>query len=361
MKASVLAANPKYIQLTIVISVVVGFLIHFPELVSLADSQEQQTLFPGMSAVEVLFEAGYTSLSLLVLFAANTFLFGFNSRSGRLPWWKTGLSFILMWLLSRMLGELFVFLHRHFSIPAIDALVHQYLHPVRDFMISLIITGTCYISYLINQHQAVLLQNKELLAENVRNQYQALKNQLNPHMLFNSLNTLQSLVRENAEKAQNYIRELSRVLRYTLQENDTHIVTLREEMNFVEAYLFLMKMRYEDNLSFRIEVDPVWMDYCLPPLSVQTLVENALKHNEISNRKPLTIGIRVMGTPGSGNISLCIDNGLQPRRTASPGTGIGLANLSKRYRLLLGKDIQITEKEDRFSVCIPLVNPRNPV
>jgi hypothetical protein len=357
MGTNMLATNKKYIYLTVIISLTVGFLIHFPELVSLADSREQQTLFPNMSAMDVLFEAGYTFLSLLILFAINTALFGFTTPAVRMPWWKVGLSFILIWLLSKILGEAFVFLHRHFNIPAIDAMVHHYLHPIRDFMISLIVTGSCYISYLIKQHQAVRLQNGELLAENVRNQYQTLKNQLNPHMLFNSLNTLQSLVRENPDKAQEYIRELSRVLRYTLQENETHVVTLREEMDFVEAYIFLMKMRYEDNLHFILDVNPRWMDYCLPPLSVQTLVENAIKHNEISNRKPLTITIRTVQETEGENVSLSIENNLQPRRTAVTGTGIGLVNLSKRYALLLGKDIKITETDGIFSVCIPLVKP----
>lgn len=349
--------NKKYIQLTVLVSLVVGFLIHFPELVSLTDVLEQQALFPDMSPVDVLFEVGYTFLSLLILFAVNTFLFGFSNPASRMPWWKVGLSFVLMWLSSKMLGELFVFLHRNFHVPAIDAMVHHYLHPIRDFIISLIVTGTCYISYLIRERQAVLLQNGKLLAENIQNQYQALKNQLNPHMLFNSLNTLQSLVRESPEKAQNYIHELSRVLRYTLQENDTHTVTLREEMDFVEAYIFLMKMRYEDNLHFVIEVDTHWMDYRLPPLSIQTLVENAIKHNEISNRKPLTIEIKAVNVPGSTGASLCIDNDLQPRRTASAGTGVGLANLSKRYELLFGREIQITEMNGKFSVCIPLIKP----
>ena len=223
-------ANKKYIQLTVLVSFVVGFLIHFPELVSLTDALEQETLFPGMSPVDVLFEVGYTFLSLLILFTVNTFLFGFNNPAVHTSWWKVFASFVLTWLLSKLLGELFVYMHRNFQIPAIDAMVHHYLHPVRDFIISLIVTD-------------------------IQNQYQALKNQLNPHMLFNSLNTLQSLVRENPEKAQDYIRELSRVLRYTLQENDTHTVTLREEMSFVDAYIFLMKMRYEDNLHFKIEVD----------------------------------------------------------------------------------------------------------
>lgn len=357
MKLQMIITNKKYIQLTVLVSLVVGFLIHFPELVSLTDTLEQQALFPGMSSAEVFFEVGYTFLSLLVLFAVNTFLFRFNNPAVRMLWWKVLLSFVLTWILSRFLGELFVYLHHNFRIPAIDAMVHHYLHPVRDFIISLIVTGTCYISYLIRERQEVLLQNGKLVTENIQNQYQALKNQLNPHMLFNSLNTLQSLVRESPEKAQNYIRELSRVLRYTLQENDSHTVTLREEMNFVDAYIFLMKMRYEDNLQFLIEVDAALMDYSLPPLSIQTLVENAIKHNEISNRHPLTIEIHTAVTDTEKEAALCIDNNLQPRRTASSGTGIGLANLSKRYELLFDKEIQITEASGKFSVCIPLMKP----
>lgn len=352
MKYVPLNYNNKYILLIVIVSLAVGFLIHFPELVSLTDRFEQQTLFPNMTPVDVLFEVGYTFLSLLVLFVINTFLFGFNHPATHITRWKVLLSFVLTWILSKALGEFFVYLHQHFNVPAIDTMVHHYLHPVRDFIISLIVTGTCYISHLMRQHQTVLLQNEKLAAENIQNQYQALKNQLNPHMLFNSLNTLQSLVRENTEKAQDYIRELSRVLRYTLQENETHTVNLREEMAFVEAYVFLMKMRYEENLVFEITVDDQLMNYHLPPLSIQLLVENAVKHNEISNRNPLKISIRT-----NGESSLCIENNLQPRRSSAPGMGIGLANLSKRYRLIFQKEIQITEADGMFSVCIPLVKP----
>jgi len=202
-----------------------------------------------------------------------------------------------------------------------------------------------------------MLQNGKLVTENIQNQYQTLKNQLNPHMLFNSLNTLQSLVRENPDKAQDYIRELSRVLRYTLQDNDKHTVALREEVAFVDAYIFLMKMRYEDNLVFEMYIDNCLSEYCLPPLSIQTLVENAIKHNEISNRKPLTVTIRTVVAAGEKNAYLCVENNLQPRRTASSGTGIGLTNLSKRYDLLFGKEIQIRETGNRFSVCIPIIKP----
>ena len=278
----------------------------------------------------------------------------------RLRWWTLGLSFCVTWLLSKLLGELFVFLHHEWDIPAIHSRIHLYLHPIRDLVIILIVNGTCYIYYLIRAHQAMVVQNSALQAENSRNQYLALKNQLNPHMLFNSLNTLQSLVREQPDKAEDYIRELSRVLRYTLQENVGQTVTLREEMDFVEAYRYLIQMRYEENLRFEVAVDPAWLDDQLPPLSVQTLVENAIKHNEISRRKPLTLAIRTVTLPEEPNVhGLLVENNLQPRRDCPAGTGVGLANLSKRYDLLFGQAIQITEEEGCFRVTLPLRHKSN--
>ena len=213
-----------------------------------------------------------------------------------------------------------------------------------------LVTSSCYIIHLIRRQQQVSVENEQLQAENIRNQYEVLKNQLNPHMLFNSLNTLRSLVRENQDKAQDYIQELSRVLRYTLQGNESQSVCLREEMEFVSAYIFLLKMRFENNLQFDIRIDKFYEGYCIPPMSVQVLIENAVKHNEISNRKPLTIHI---ATDKEGNLS--VGNAIQPKWTATSGTGIGLANLAKRYRLLFKKDIQITEDKE-FMVSIPLIN-----
>lgn len=168
-------------------------------------------------------------------------------------------------------------------------------------------------------------------------------------MLFNSLNTLRSLIRETPGKAQEYLQELSRVLCYTLQENECRSVTLREEMDFVNAYIFLLKMRYEDNLVFDIDLGKEYESKQLPPMSVQLLIENAVKHNEISNRHSLTISVR------SDHDSLTVSNPIQPKLTHSGGTGIGLVNLSKRYNLLYKKDISIKEDASIFSVTIPLI------
>ena len=341
--------SDKYLLSTIIISLVVAVLIHFPESVSLFDSVESHTLFPGMKFADVVNEIVFTFLSLLLLFAVNTYLFHFNQTSIKITWTKVCLSFVLTWILSNLLGQGFVYLHKTFDIPAIDAMVHHYLHPLRDFIMSCLVTSSCYIIYLIRRQQSVIIENQQLQAENILNQYEVLKNQLNPHMLFNSLNTLRSLVRENQDKAQEYIQELSRVLRYTLQGNEFQYVSLREEMDFVSAYNFLLKMRYEDNLHFNIQIDKAYEKYFIPPMSIQVLIENAVKHNEISNRKPLTIQI---STENDDTIS--VSNPIQPKWTATSGTGIGLANLAKRYRLLFKQDIQITEDKN-FTVRIPII------
>lgn len=339
----------KYRLIVTVISIMVAFLIHFPEMVSLFDVSEQSKLFPDMTVMDVSSEIVFTFVSLLLLFALNTVMFGFNSPSARITWQKMVASFVLTWAVNNMLGKGFVLLHHHFDIPAIDAMVHHYLHPLRDFIMSCIVSGSCYIIHLIRKSQQVEVENQQLRAENLLNQYEALKNQLNPHMLFNSLNTLSSLVREAPDRAQNYIQELSRVLRYTLQGNERQSVTLGEEMDFVRAYIYLLEMRYEDNLLFDILVDAGSEVLQLPPMSVQLLIENAVKHNEISNRHPLTIHITTEKN------MLSVSNRLQPKLTGSSGTGIGLTNLAKRYKLLFKKDITVKEENNTFTVIIPLI------
>ena len=339
----------KYFLSTVIISLMVAVLIHFPESVSLFDRFESHSLFPGMKFMDVANEILFTFVSLLILFAINTRLFHFNQASIKITAAKILLSFILTWILSNLLGQVFVFLHRTFDIPAIDAMVHHYLHPLRDFIITCIVTGSCYMIHLIRKSQQVSVENEQLRSENLVNQFEALKNQLNPHMLFNSLNTLRSLIRETPDKAQDYLQELSRVLRYTLQGNECMSVTLREEMEFVSAYNFLLKMRYEDNLEFDIRIEEEAETLQLPPMSVQLLIENAVKHNEISNRHPLVIRVCTTGK------QLTVSNPIQRKKTASGGLQIGLANLAKRYSLLFKEEIEVREDNNTFIVTIPLI------
>ena len=347
MKAH-LSFKDRYLVSTLIVSALVAVLIHFPEVLSLSDRFEQHVLFPDMKYVDVFSEILFTFISLLLLFWINARIFRFGTTLVRVTKGKMILSFLLTWGCSSLLGQLFVWLHHQFDLPAIDAMVHHYLHPLRDLVIAGIISGTNYIMHLIHRQQCMVVENEELRTESVRHQYESLKNQLNPHMLFNTLNTLQSLIRESSGKALEYTQELSRVLRYTLQSNEMQSVSLAEEIEFAEAYIFLMKMRYEENLVFQVHIDKGMAGFRLPPLSVQLLIENAIKHNEISNRHPLTISIRTEGS------TLVVCNRIQAKRHPSSGQGIGLENLAKRYRLLWQKEIMISVDNNSFCVRLPL-------
>jgi LytS/YehU family sensor histidine kinase len=206
---------------------------------------------------------------------------------------------------------------------------------------------------MIRKQQHITLENQQLKLENILSQYETLKSQLNPHMLFNSLNTLRSLIREEPVKAQRYTQELSNVLRYMLQENTSQKTTLEEELGFAEGYIFLLLMRYEDKLLFDIQTDKKYNQYLLPPMSLQVLIENAVKHNEISSRHPLKVTVKT-----NDNGILSVSNPIQPKLTGSAGTGIGLENLVKRYRLIFNKEIIIDSIDNRFCVEIPLINPK---
>jgi LytS/YehU family sensor histidine kinase len=222
----------------------------------------------------------------------------------------------------------------------------------RNFFVSGLVIGCVMIIRLLNQKQSVQIENETLKSEALQRQFESLKNQLSPHFLFNSLTALKTLINESPSVAQDYVNNLSKALRYTLQSNEKQLVTLKEEMDFTESYLFLVKMRFDTNLTVKIQTAEEYMIYRLPPLTVQTLVENAVKHNEVSKRNPLTLTIRTTESP-----SLIVRNTINEKITSEDGTGIGLANLSKQFQLIHGKDITISNENNEFSVEVPLINP----
>lgn len=333
----------KYILFKNAISLLVAFTTNLPELI--APNNVKWTYL----ADEILF----TYISILILFIINEKIFRPNSPATNLSKIKILASFVVAWICNDILGQCFVFLNKYYGLPVLESTMHVYTHPIRDFIISSIVVTT---GYLINQNlksQKIMVENQQLKTENLKNQYETLKNQLNPHMLFNSLNTLYALVRENPDKAQDYISQLSKVMRYTLKQDsdlERSTISLQEELNFINSYIYLLKMRFEDNISFVFDIDNSLLMKKIPRMAIQLLVENAVKHNEISNRNPLQITIRTIDDE-----TLEVANNLQPRRGATTSTGIGLNNLRKRYRLLFNKDIEIQEKENNiFSVKIPL-------
>lgn len=221
---------------------------------------------------------------------------------------------------------------------------------VRDFMLTIVIVFTSQILYLSYRKQQIALENETLIAENVKTRYIALKNQMDPHFLFNTLNSLNSMIKLDPEKAQEYVQKFSAVFRYTLQDNE--VVTLENELKFTKDYCSLMQIRYGESLIFQFDIDKKLYACQLVPLSIQTLVENAIKHNVITKRQPLTIRIST-----ADNNTLTVSNHLQLKKEVEPGEGIGLSNLTERYRLKWQKEIEVKCNMEMFQVTLPLIAP----
>ncbi|MBN3521026.1 histidine kinase [Algoriphagus lutimaris] len=194
------------------------------------------------------------------------------------------------------------------------------------------------------------LETERLHKEQAETLFQNLKHQISPHFLFNNLNTLNSLIHESPEVASKFLSVFSEVYRYSLQHQDEELVTLENELNMIESYLFLLKKRFEDSFKSTIEVSKEARTKYIPPMSLQLLVENAFKHNIAEVANPLNINIFVE------NDVLVVENNLQLRKKKNPSTRIGLVNLSERYRLL-GQSLPSFEKEGTiFRVSLPLLN-----
>ena len=207
--------------------------------------------------------------------------------------------------------------------------------------------------YVLNsKQQAVVMENERLKNENLTTRYNMLVGQINPHFFFNSLNSLAMLVREkHDDKALTYIDQLSYTFRYIIQNGQSTLMALDEELKFIEAYSYLFEIRYADKLFFDIDVDDKYRSWTLPALSLQPLIGNAVKHNTITRSKPFHISIR------TEQGWLVVANPKVPKIEPEPSTGIGLENLRNRWHLITGRDIEIIDTDKEFVVRMPLQKP----
>ena len=221
----------------------------------------------------------------------------------------------------------------------------QYAKDLVILVVTFLFTMTIY---LMKQNHLAVVGMQKLDFENLQNRYTALKNQTDPHFLFNCLNTLNGLIGRDDRRAQEYVQELAMVFRHTMR--DKVVVRLSEELEFVKSYLYLMCIRYFDGLKVVWHIDDKYLDYYVIPSGLQILVENAIKHNIASAKIPLTISI------STKEDKIVVENKLQLReQSTSASTGVGLDNLMEQYRLVFGKDIDIISKDGQFSVSLPLI------
>jgi|GEM_PF-378846 len=213
------------------------------------------------------------------------------------------------------------------------------------FLLAILVANLLIIIQKMQQAQA---ENIRLAEEKSRAELSALKEQISPHFFFNTLSTLSTIVRNSMkDDALTFIDRMSQTYRYTLSLKKD-LVTVGEELDFLDAYVFLLQERYGDKLVFKNEVGKSAHDYYIPPMSLQLLAENAIRHNIITRESPLLI--RVFIEEGM----ICLENDLR-EKLPEDTPGIGLKNLSDRYRLLAGEDIVITKKKGKFRVYLPLI------
>ncbi|MFT3679535.1 MAG: histidine kinase [Ferruginibacter sp.] len=203
--------------------------------------------------------------------------------------------------------------------------------------------------YFMHELRHSVEETEKLKRENLAAQLNALRTQVNPHFLFNNLNTLSSLIPECPEHAVDFVQQLSKVYRHILDVKDEKSISLKEELEVLRAYTFLLKTRFGNNLDVNIDIPEEKLNKKIVPLSLQLLMENAIKHNIVSAGKPLQINIF------TNNGSLVVDNNLQMKNQVNESTGIGLDNIRNRYKLLGDKMVEVTATGSNFTVSIPLI------
>lgn len=224
------------------------------------------------------------------------------------------------------------------------ALVNGLIAVGISFTISLILTSIGFL----HSWRTSALEAEKFKSEMNLYKYESLRNQINPHFLFNSLNVLSSLVYEDQKLAVTFIRQLSEVYRYVLDSKDKELVSLEEEMEFLESHLFLLKIRFEENLRMEVDLD-AREDLKVVPMVFQMLLENCVKHNEVSSAKPLCVKLYREGDYA------VVENSIQRKSLGERSNRIGLQNIRSRYTALTDRPVEVKENQDTFKVRIPLL------
>ena len=311
---------------------------------------------PVLLNQNLLIKFGYYQMYSIVLTFVNSYFFDYLNT---VSWKKyTNYRLAIGIVGGIVLTMLSMFLLRMIQEMAIEGegfeeFFNEELQNGTFYLTSLIITVTAstffHAVYFYQALQKKKVTEQKIIAGTASAQFDALKNQLDPHFLFNSLNVLTSLIDENPVAAQQFTTALSKVYRYVLEQKNKELVTVDEELNFANTYIRLLKMRFEDSIVFEIPEKSNNPEAKVVPLSLQLLLENAVKHNIVNSSKPLHIKIY----ENQGN--LVVENRLQPKEVLKKSSGVGLANIKQRYSLLSNKAVNINKTASHFSVAIPML------
>jgi two-component system, LytTR family, sensor kinase len=194
-----------------------------------------------------------------------------------------------------------------------------------------------------------LIEVEKYKTQNAQAQLENLKTQINPHFLFNNMSVLSSLVYKDQDKAVDFIQQLSKVYRYVLDNRNNELVAVQTEIEFVESYIYLLQIRFDKNIIFEIAINDIEKHKMIPPMCLQILVENCIKHNEISAQHPLSISIK------SSDSTIEVSNHLQLRINPEPSAKMGLQNIIERYQYLSDSKVVVSQENNKFTVSLPLL------
>lgn len=314
----------------------------------------RMVIFRGLSVHPYWIDLMITSLITIIIWEGNLRLD--NILNQRISWQTQTTKRIVVQLITSLL----------FTGAVLSVVLESYHHilcPENDILRPLK-SGTMFISLFVSfmllaieigiqffRHwKNSLVEVEKYKTESAQAQLQNLKSQINPHFLFNNLSVLNSLVHSDPERASDFIQELSRVYRYVLDKRNTELVSVREEMEFIRHYVYLLKIRFDENLIIEENIQHQVSSLLLPPMCLQPLIENCIQHNEVSRAKPLRILVY------TDDHFLIVQNNFQPRMHKDPSTNSGLKNIQTRYAYFSAEAVEILQDEHTFTVKLPLLH-----
>lgn len=348
-------ARQKFIQTIITFTIVSIIVAAFIRVTS---------FFSNAYDIEVLLNFKYFIISFMYSFVIGIInIVSFNILYSIYNWESHAKKLVIIGTVGSVLWSTLGFFIAKFShLVFIEGLsVQQFLEQQHfsnylfAMFIAFIITLAFHAFYFYKALQDIKLKEKTFESQSHSAKFDALKNQLDPHFLFNSLNVLSALIDENPEKAQNFTVGLSKVYRYVLDQKHKDLVSVEDEIKFAKTYLNLLKMRFENSIDVQIDDDIFKIEAKIIPLSLQLLIENAVKHNRISEKQPLIIKIYIEKT------NLVLENNLQTKveSLGQKRNGIGLKNIKSRYSLFTNDNCIATKTENAFIVKLPLLQLQN--
>ncbi len=298
---------------------------------------------------------GYTMLYGLTLYFANAYLFIYLDgifEAERFSKKRISLGFLGSFVISVVT----IFLLRIVEDVLIEGSSFEVFYQnetMANYVVTIIITFFVTLAfhafYFYKTYQENRVNQQKIIAGNASAQFESLKNQIDPHFLFNSLNVLSSLIEENPEIAQKFTTSLSKVYRYVLEQKDKELVSVAEEIAFAKTYMDLLLMRFENGITFEIPENIDNEDAKVVPLSLQLLLENCIKHNVVSEAHPLHVKIGIV------NNLLVVTNNLQKKETVLDRKGVGLENIINRYGILTNRKVLVEENEKEFKISLPIL------